>query len=168
MRGNQYQISRSIPNPIFPQENRVSSIKDPDLSIRHPPHRPSYPSYHPSIPLYPRAYEALPLYPCAYEALTQNKPNSLYPKTTTTSVTTNNYKQKPPLGDSKKQTQSNPTTEGSPEHSRRIKLADLSRGLPLRGDAPVLQVRRGGAGQLAVVYWPGEGSSAVQLFGSLA
>ena len=157
MRGNQYQISRSIPNPIFPQENRVSSIKDPDLSIRHPPHPPSYPSYHPSIPLYPRAYEALPLYPCAYEALTQNKPNSLNPKTTTTSVTTNNYKQKPPLGDSKKQTQSNPTTEGSPEHSRRIKLAA----------APVLQVRRGGAGQFAAAYSPGEGSWAVQLFGSL-
>ena len=73
----------------------------------------------------------------------QNKPNLIEAKTTTTSCTTKNYANIPLRSARKNKPKTNPTTEGSPEHSRRIKLADLS-----RGDAPKLQVRRGGAAQI--------------------
>jgi hypothetical protein len=54
----------------------------------------------------------MPLYPCAYEALAQNKPNGIKPKTNATSSPIKNYKQKPTLPNSKKQTQSNPMCYG--------------------------------------------------------
>ena len=69
----------------------------------------------------------------------QNKPNLQKPKTTITSCATKIYnnialrhtpENKPNSNPIK--LNSNPTTEGSPEHSRRIKLVDLS-----LGDAPV-------------------------------
>jgi len=50
----------------------------------------------------------LPSLPGIHDSIMQNKPNLQNPKTNATSFTAKDYRRKPPLPDSKKQTQTNP------------------------------------------------------------
>ena len=107
---NQIADPLGSPNPDFPGEIRVSSIKDQELSIRHLPHLLSCPACQPSTHLLCKT-NPIPSSPKPTQPL---MPHGFTPI----------FRPAPPE-------KTNPTTEGSPEHSRRIK-PNLSRRSPER------------------------------------
>ena len=111
-RSNQIPDPLGSPNPDFPPENRVSSIKDQELSIRHLPYRLSYRDCQ-------NVGWALAHAVCfsatrVLDRLTpfaQNKPNSKTVKTNLTLYNKTNYEKNSPFAPRKnkpKQTQSKP------------------------------------------------------------